>query len=142
MQFESEHTDSHLPLTAKREHIEKLYKHDKHGMNHVLYRLTDTHLSAVTQCAMKVSVAAQTISHTVAVGIYTLVSSGKEWCLHSFVIRNNITYSNTLSFLVGKLFFKLASCVNETHGELLQFLCFHRGVQQQVTACGCVFRGH
>ena len=81
-------------------------------------------------------------SHTVAVGIYTLVSSGKEWCLHSFIIRNNITYSNVICFLVGKLFFKLANCDNEISGELLQFLCFCRGVQQQVTARGCICRGH
>lgn len=103
---------------------EKLYIRDKHGMIHMLYKLTDTHLSSVTQCAMKLSVAAQAIRHTVAAGIYSLVSAGKELCLHSFVVRNNVTYSNVTGFLVGKLFFKLANCDNETSVELLQFLCF------------------
>jgi len=86
MQLESEHTDRHLPLTAKWEYIdEKLHKRDKHGMIHILYKLTDTHLSPIMQCAMKVNAAAQAISHTVAAGIYTLVSAGKEQCLHSFI---------------------------------------------------------
>jgi hypothetical protein len=52
-----------------REHIEKLYKCDKHGMIHMLYKLTDTHLSPVTQCAMKVSLAAEVMSHMVAAEI-------------------------------------------------------------------------
>jgi hypothetical protein len=43
-----------------------------------LYKLTDTHLSPVTQCDMKVSLSAQVMSHTEAAGIYTLVSAGKE----------------------------------------------------------------
>jgi hypothetical protein len=82
VKFESERLDSQLPVIAKWEHIEKLYKHDRDFMINMLYKLTDTHLSA--QCAMKVSLAAQVMSHTVAVGIYTLVSYGKEQCLHSF----------------------------------------------------------
>ena len=48
------------------------------------YKLTDTHLAPVTQCAMKVSLAAQVISHTVAAGVYSLVSYGKEHCLYLF----------------------------------------------------------
>jgi hypothetical protein len=121
MQLESVHMGRHLPLTVKWEYIdEKLHKRDKHGMNHMLYKLTDTHLSPIMQCAVKVNA----ISHIVAAGIYTLVSAGKEGCLHSFAIRNNVTYSNITSFLVGKLFFKLANCDNETSVELLQFLCF------------------
>jgi len=50
----------------------------------ICYKLTDTHLAAVTQCAMKVSLAAQVMSHTVAAGIDTVVLYGKEQCLHSF----------------------------------------------------------
>jgi hypothetical protein len=85
VQFQCECLDSQLHVIAKWEHIEKLYKHYKHGMIRMLYKLTDTRLSPVTQCAMKVSVAAQAISHTAAAGIYTLVSAGKEQCLHSFI---------------------------------------------------------
>jgi hypothetical protein len=84
VQFESERLDSQLPVIAKWEHIVKLYKHDKHLLIRMLYKLTKTHLDPVTQCAMKVSLAAQVMSHTVAAGIYTLVSYGKEQCLHSF----------------------------------------------------------
>ena len=47
-QFESEHLDSQLPVIAKWEHIEKLYKHDRHFMIRMLYKLTDTHLAPVT----------------------------------------------------------------------------------------------
>ena len=39
-------------------------------MIHMLYKLTDTHLALVTQCAMKVSLAAQVKSHIAAEGIY------------------------------------------------------------------------
>ena len=56
-------------------------------MIHMLYKLTDTHLAPVTQCAMKVSLAAQAMSHTVAAEIYALVSCGKEQCLHSFCVH-------------------------------------------------------
>jgi hypothetical protein len=44
VQFKSERLDSQLPVTAKWEHIGKLYKHDNHGMTRMLYKLTDTHL--------------------------------------------------------------------------------------------------
>ena len=47
-------------------------------MIRMLYKLTDIHLAPVTQCALKVSLAAQVMSHTVAAGIYALVSYGKE----------------------------------------------------------------
>jgi hypothetical protein len=47
VQFESEHLDSQLPVIAKWEHIEKLYKQDKHRLIRMLYKLTDTHLSPV-----------------------------------------------------------------------------------------------
>jgi hypothetical protein len=50
----------------------------------MVYKLTDTHLSPATQCAMKVNLAAQVMSYTVASGIYSLVSEGTEQCLHSF----------------------------------------------------------
>jgi hypothetical protein len=56
--FKSEHLNSQLPVIAKWEHIEKLFKHDKHSMICVLCKLTDTHLFPVTWCAVKVSLAA------------------------------------------------------------------------------------
>jgi hypothetical protein len=55
----------------------------------MMYKLTDIHLSPATQCAMKVSLAAQVMSHTVAAGIYSLVSEGNEQCFHSF---SKVTY--------------------------------------------------
>jgi hypothetical protein len=55
VQFECERSDIQLCVIAKRQHNEKLYKHDKHGVIRMLYKLTDTHLSPVTQCAMKVA---------------------------------------------------------------------------------------
>jgi hypothetical protein len=74
VQFDSERLDSQLPVIAKWEHIEKLYKQEKNFMICMLYKLTNTHLTSVTQCAVKVSLATQVMSHTVAAGIYTLVS--------------------------------------------------------------------
>jgi hypothetical protein len=65
VQFGSERLVSQLPVTAKWEHIEKLYKRYKQGMIHMLYKLTDTHLSPVSQCAKKVILSAQVMSHTV-----------------------------------------------------------------------------
>jgi hypothetical protein len=82
VQFESERLDSQLPVIAKWEHIEKLYKQEKDYVICMLYKLTDTHLAPVAQCAMKVSLAAQVMSHTLAPGIYCLVSHGKEQCLY------------------------------------------------------------
>jgi len=84
VQFESECLDSQL---AKWEHIEKLYEQGKNFMICRLYKLTDDNLAPVTQCAMKVSLAAQVMSHTVAAAIYSVVSYGKEQCLHSFCFQ-------------------------------------------------------
>jgi uncharacterized protein YggT (Ycf19 family) len=56
----------------------------KNFVIHRLYKLTDTHMAPVTQCAMKVSLAALVMSHTVAATIYSLVSYGEEQCLYSF----------------------------------------------------------
>jgi hypothetical protein len=75
VQFESERVKSQHPV-AKWEHIEKLYKSDRDKPIRMLFKLTDTHLAPVTQCAMKVSLAAKVTSHTVAAGLYTLVVLG------------------------------------------------------------------
>jgi len=83
VQLESERLKSRLPV-AKCEHTETLYKSDRDLPIHMLFKLTDTHLAPVTQCAMKVSLAAQVMSHTVAARLSTLVAYGKEQCHHSF----------------------------------------------------------
>jgi hypothetical protein len=77
VEFKSEHVDSQLPVVAKWEHIENVYKQDKHGLFRTLYKLTDTHLAPAAHSAMKVSLAAQVMSYTVAAYIYSLVSHGK-----------------------------------------------------------------
>jgi len=85
VQFESEHLDSQPPVIAKWEHIVNIYKQEKHFLICRLWKLADTPTwPPVTQCAMKVSLAAQVMSHTVAAAVYFLVSYGKEQCLHSF----------------------------------------------------------
>jgi hypothetical protein len=63
VQFESERLDSQLPVIAKWEHIQKICEQEKHFMIRRLYKLTDDHLAPVTQCAMKVSLAVQVMSH-------------------------------------------------------------------------------
>lgn len=45
-----------------------------------------------TQCAIKVSLAAQFVSHNEGAGINTLVSAGKQQCLHLFSFQNNEVY--------------------------------------------------
>jgi hypothetical protein len=49
-----------------------------------MYKLTEEHVHPAAQCVMKVSVAAQVMSHTVAAEINAVVSQSKEQCLHSF----------------------------------------------------------
>jgi hypothetical protein len=77
VQFESEHLRSQLPVVAKWEHIENVYKEDKDKLIRTLYKLTDTHLAPAAHSAMKVSLAAQVMSYTVAAYIFTLVSNSK-----------------------------------------------------------------
>ena len=84
VQFKSEHMGSQLPVIAKWEHIKELYEEDKLFVIRRLVKPTDDHLASVTRCTMKVSLAAQVMSHTVAAALYAEVSSGKEQCLHSF----------------------------------------------------------
>jgi len=74
---------SQLPA-AKWKHIETLYKSDRDLAIRMRFKLTDTHLAPVTQCAMKVSLAAQVMSHTVAAGLLTLVAHSKE--VPSFIL--------------------------------------------------------
>jgi len=84
VQFDSEHVGSQLSVIAKWVHIKEIYEQDKLFVIRRLVKLTDDHLAPVTRCAMKVSLAAQVMSHTVAAALYTEVSCGKEQCLHSF----------------------------------------------------------
>jgi hypothetical protein len=82
--FESEHLDSQLRVTVKWEHPVELYEQEKHFLIRSMEKLTDDHLTPATQCAIKVSLAAEIMSHTVAAAIFSVVSYGKEQCLHSF----------------------------------------------------------
>jgi len=84
VEFKSERMGSQLSVIAKWEHIKKLYEQDKLFAIRRLENLTDDHLAPVARCAMKVSLAAQVMSHTVAAALYTEATHGKEQCLHSF----------------------------------------------------------
>jgi len=44
------------------------------------------------QCAVKVSLAAQFMSHNEGAEINTVVSAGKQQCLHLFSFQNNEAY--------------------------------------------------
>jgi hypothetical protein len=80
VQLKSEHLDIQVPVIAKWEHIPKLYELDKPRLFRQLYKLTDTHLNPSAQSAMKVSFAAQVMSHTVATSLSALVATGKDHC--------------------------------------------------------------
>ena len=77
VQFNSELMPKQLPLTAKWEHV---YKWDKYNVVRLFYKLTDVHLAPVAQDAMKVSLAAQVMSHTVGTSLCSLAAQAKEHC--------------------------------------------------------------
>ena len=80
VQFESELMHNQLLVTAKWEHILNVYKWDKSHVVRLLYKITDAHLAPVAQDAMKVSLAAQVMSHTVGASLISVASQGKEHC--------------------------------------------------------------
>ena len=70
-----------LTGTAKWADILKVYEIDKQNVLYrQLRRVTDRHLKPFAQDAMKVSLAAQVMSNTVAAAIDTHVTAGKEKC--------------------------------------------------------------
>jgi hypothetical protein len=69
-----------LPVTAKWDHILKLYELDKPTPFRQLYKLTDTHLNPTGQSVMKVKLAAQVMSHTVAASLNAPVATGMDQC--------------------------------------------------------------
>jgi hypothetical protein len=69
-----------LPVTAKWEHIVNVYKSDKQNIVRICYKLTKAHVEPVAQDAMKVSLAAQVMSHTVGAGLNSVASQGKKHC--------------------------------------------------------------
>jgi len=85
MQFKSELLYNQLPVTAKWEHILNVYQWDKSNVVHIFYKLTDGHLAPVAQDTMKVSLAAQVMSHTVGASLSSLASQVKEHC-SSFIV--------------------------------------------------------
>jgi len=70
-----------LTGTAKWADILKVYELDRQNVLHrVLRSVTDRHLKPFAQDAMKVSLAAQITSSTVAAAVDTHVTAGKEKC--------------------------------------------------------------
>ncbi|PNF26456.1 hypothetical protein B7P43_G16258 [Cryptotermes secundus] len=97
VQLKSEHVGTQLPIIAKWVHILKLYEIDKTRPFLLLYRLTDTHLNPTAQGSMNVCLAAQVMSHTVAVSLNALVATGKHLYV-SFMneVTNNEDYFSKL----------------------------------------------
>jgi hypothetical protein len=52
----------------------------------LFYKLTDAHLAPVAHFAIKVSLAAQVMSHTVGAGINSVASQDKERCFTFIVL--------------------------------------------------------
>jgi len=61
-----------------------VYKLDKQKIVHLLYKLTDAHLAPVAQDAMKVSLAAQVMSHTAGATLNSVSSQRNTASLHCF----------------------------------------------------------
>jgi hypothetical protein len=78
VQLKSEHLGNQLPVIAKWDHILKVLELDKSRLFRQLYKLTDTLLNHTVQSTMKVSLAAQVVSHTVAASLNALVVTGKD----------------------------------------------------------------
>jgi hypothetical protein len=57
-----------------------VYKWDKNNIVRLFNELHNAHLPPVAQDAMKVSLAAQVMSHTVGAGLNRVASHGKEHC--------------------------------------------------------------
>jgi hypothetical protein len=66
--------------TAKWDDILKLYEVDKRNVYRLLPKVTERHIKPVGQNTMKVSLAAQVMSSSVAAAISTLVTVGKDQC--------------------------------------------------------------
>jgi hypothetical protein len=73
-----------LTGTAKWDDILKLYEVEKRKVDRLLPKVTDRHIKPVGQNAMKVSLAAQVMSSTVAAAISTLVTVRKDQCTLEF----------------------------------------------------------
>jgi hypothetical protein len=70
-----------LTGTAKWADVLKVYELDKQiVLYRVMRHVTDRHLKPFAQDAMKVSLAAQVMSSTVAAAVDTHVTAGKEKC--------------------------------------------------------------
>jgi hypothetical protein len=67
-----------LTGTAKWANMLKMYEVDKHNVCHLLPKVTERHIKPGTQNMMKVSLAAQVMSSTVAAALNCLVTVGKE----------------------------------------------------------------
>jgi hypothetical protein len=78
VELKSEHLGSQLPVIAKWEYMLKLYELNKPSPFRQLYKLTDTHLNPTAQSAMKLNLAVQVISHTVAPSLNAVVATGKD----------------------------------------------------------------
>ena len=87
VQFESELMHNRRPVTAKWEHISHVYELDQQNLMCSCCKLTQAHLKPVAQHAMKVSLAAQVMSHTVAATLNTVASQGKEHCSAFIVLQ-------------------------------------------------------
>ena len=78
MECEATVNGKQLTGTAKWANMLKLYEVDKHNGYHLLPKVTERHIKPSTQNMMKVSLAAQVMSNTMAAAINCLVTVGKE----------------------------------------------------------------
>lgn len=73
---------------AKWEHIEKMYEEEKNNIFRIAPKIKDAHVAPTSCERMKVSTAAQTMSHSVAAAMHSYVSRGKVTdclTLHTFL---------------------------------------------------------
>jgi hypothetical protein len=89
VQFQSELRLNDLPVIATWEHISNVYTWDKQKYIRLLYtyKLTGAHLAPVALDTMKINLAAQVMSHTVAANLNSFAHRGKEHC-SDFIVCN------------------------------------------------------
>jgi hypothetical protein len=80
VQLQFEFMCNHFATASWWEHIVNEYKWDKQNIVSHIYKLIGAHLSPAAQSAMKVSLAAQMIEHTVEASLNAATFLGKEHC--------------------------------------------------------------
>jgi hypothetical protein len=112
----------------------KLCEVDKRNVYHLLPKVTKRHMEPSAQSAMKVNVASQVMSSTVAAAINTLLTAGKANCTVSItckLINSGVVWCSSFPFIC---FYRILS----HEGNVYHYSINCRLDAQQVSINSCV----